>query len=91
MNTSSINIFDDPLIQRGLGSQPFDSEGVISKKLQLVKNGQLQNIFLDTYNSNILGVDPNGRSGGSTNLFFENGKSSLDEIIQAQKRSSLYY
>jgi PmbA protein len=85
--TNSINIFDDPLIQRGLGSQPFDSEGVVSKKLQLVKNGQLQNIFLDTYHSNILGLETNGRSGGSTNLFFENGKNSLDEIIQAQKKA----
>jgi PmbA protein len=85
--TNSINIFDDPLIQRGLGSQPFDSEGVVSKKLQLVKNGQLQNIFLDTYHSNILGLETNGRSGGNTNLFFENGKNSLDEIIQAQKKA----
>jgi PmbA protein len=85
--TNSVNIFDDPLMQRGLGSQPFDSEGVISKKLQLVKNGELQNIFLDTYHSNILGMETNGRSGGSTNLFFENGKSSLEEIIQAQKKA----
>ena len=85
--SSSINIFDDPLIEKGLGSQPFDSEGVTSNKLSLVENGKLQNIFLDTYNSNILGVETNGRSGGSTNLYFENGKNTLKEIIQAQKKA----
>ena len=85
--SSSINIFDDPLIEKGLGSQPFDSEGVTSNKLSLVENGKLQNIFLDTYNSNILGVETNGRSGGSTNLYFENGKNILKEIIEAQKKA----
>lgn len=85
--TNSINIFDDPLIKRGLGSQPFDSEGVKNTKLQLVKDGELKNIFLDTYHSNILGMETNGRSGGNTNLFFENGKASLDQIIQSQKKA----
>ena len=84
---NDINIFDDPLIKMGLGSQPFDSEGVTSNKIELVKNGKLQNIFLDTYHANILKMQTNGRSGGSTNLFFENGKITLDAMILDQKKA----
>jgi PmbA protein len=84
---NDINIFDDPLIKMGLGSQPFDSEGVTSNKIELVKNGKLQNIFLDTYHANILKMQTNGRSGGSTNLFFENGKITLDAMMLDQKKA----
>ena len=79
--SDDIYIYDDPLIESGLGSQYFDSEGVASKKIELVKKGELKNIFLDTYHANILKMQTNGRSGGSTNLFFENGKISLEKIM----------
>ena len=35
-----INIIDDPLIKKSLGSQSFDSEGVKNQKINLVKNGK---------------------------------------------------
>lgn len=85
--SDDIYIYDDPLIESGLGSQYFDSEGVASKKIELVKKGELKNIFLDTYHANILKMQTNGRSGGSTNLFFENGKISLEKIIANHKRA----
>jgi PmbA protein len=85
--SKNINIFDDPLIKMGLGSQPFDSEGVTCKKIQLVENGKLKNIFLDTYHSNILKMETNGRSGGSTNLFFSNGSLKLEKMILDQKKA----
>jgi PmbA protein len=83
----NINIFDDPLIPRGLGSQPFDGEGCENQKIQIVKNGVLKELFLDTYSSNILKIKNNNRSGGSTNLFFKNGNISLENIIKDQKKA----
>jgi len=82
-----INIFDDPLIPRGLGSQPFDGEGCENKRIQIVKNGELKELFLDTYNSNVLKIKNNSRSGGSTNLFFKNGNIPLKNIIKNQKKA----
>ncbi len=35
--SDDIYIYDDPLIESGLGSQHFDSEGVASNKIELVK------------------------------------------------------
>ena len=84
-----INIIDDPLIEMGLGSQPFDSEGVECQKIFIVENGKLKNLLLDTYHSNILKMETNGRSGGTTNLYFKNGKEELSKIINSQKKALL--
>ena len=84
---NNINIFDDPLIPCALGSQPFDGEGCANDKIQLVKNGELKELFLDTYNSNILKIKNNNRSGGSTNLFFENGNIPFQDMVKNQKKA----
>jgi PmbA protein len=70
----NINVIDDPLIKKGLGSRNFDSEGVDCKKLELIKKGKLNEITLDTYSSKMLNKKSNGRCGGTTNCYFENGK-----------------
>ena len=50
----NINVIDDPLIKKGLGSKNFDSEGVSCKKLKLIDKGKLNEILLDTYSSKML-------------------------------------
>jgi len=83
----NVNIIDDPLIPSALGSQPFDGEGVKNKKVNIIKNGVLNSLFLDTYNSNILGTKTNGRCGGSTNFYLENGTYDLKKMISDQKKA----
>ena len=78
--SDSINIFDKPDIIRGLGSQSFDSEGVKTETLQLVEKGILKHYLIDTYNGKKLSLKSNGRCGGTSNLYFDNGKISLSLI-----------
>lgn len=85
--TKDINIIDNPLIKRGMGSQLFDSEGAKNKKLTLVDNGELKELFLDSYNARILNMQSNGRCGGSTNLFIDNGSIDLKKMISNQKKA----
>ncbi len=85
--TKDINIIDNPLIKRGMGSQLFDSEGAKNKKLILVDNGELKELFLDSYNARILDMQSNGRCGGSTNLFIDNGLIDLKKMISDQKKA----
>ncbi len=85
--SKNINIFDDPLIKRGIGSRSFDSEGVKNKSLTLVQKGVLNEIMLDTYNAKILKMKTNGRCGGSSNLFLENGEIDLKKMISDQKKA----
>ena len=74
--SKEINVIDKPDILKGLGSMPFDSEGVQSKELKIIENGILKNYLIDTYNGKKLNLSSNGRSGGTTNIYFEKGKTS---------------
>ena len=85
--SSSINIFDKPDLVKGMGSQCFDSEGVKSEALKLVKRGFLKEYLVDTYSGKKLNLRSNGRSGGSTNLYFENGQISFEELLKIHSRS----
>ena len=85
--SKDINIIDDPLISKALGSQIFDSEGVKSNKVTLVKEGSLKNLLLDTYYGKILKMESNGRSGGTTNLYFENGTKSFKELLNTHTKA----
>ena len=84
--SNSINIIDKPDIIKGLGSKNFDSEGIKSETLNLVKEGELKNYLVDTYNGRKLNLQSNGRSGGTTNLYFENGKQSYDELLKTNSK-----
>ena len=70
-----------------MGSQCFDSEGVKSEALKLVERGFLKEYLVDTYNGKKLNIKSNGRSGGSTNLYFENGQISFEELLKIHSRS----
>ena len=84
--SNSINIIDKPDIIKGLGSKNFDSEGVKSDTINLVKEGVLKSYLVDTYNGRKLKLKSNGRSGGTTNLYFENGNQSYDELLKMNSK-----
>ena len=84
--SNSINIIDKPDIIKGLGSKNFDSEGVKSETINLVKDGVLKSYLVDTYNGRKLKLKSNGRSGGTTNLYFENGNQSYDELLKMNSK-----
>ena len=85
--SDSINIFDKPDIIRGLGSQSFDSEGVKTETLQLVEKGILKHYLIDTYNGKKLSLKSNGRCGGTSNLYFDNGKISYKDLLNSNSKS----
>lgn len=67
---SHIQLTEDPHIIGGLGSSPFDGEGVKTKKRDVVKNGVVKGYFLSTYSARKLGMKTTGNAGGSHNLSF---------------------
>ena len=85
--SNSVNIFDKPDIIKGLGSKSFDSEGVKTETLKLVEQGILKHYLLDTYNGKKLNLKSNGRSGGTSNLYFENGKIALKDLLNSNLKS----
>ena len=63
-----LQITEDPHILKGKGSAPFDDEGVLTRKRQVVKNGVVQGYFLSSYSARKLGMKTTGHAGGSQNL-----------------------
>jgi PmbA protein len=63
-----VDIEEDPLIPRGLGSAPFDAEGVATRRRQLVAGGVLRGYVLSSYSGRRLGLPTTGNAGGVHNL-----------------------
>ena len=84
--SDTINVFDKPDILKGLGSQSFDLEGVKADTLKLVEQGILRNYLVDTYNGKKLNLKSNGRCGGTSNLYFDNGKISYKDLLNSNSK-----
>ena len=81
-----INIIDKANIKKANGSKYFDSEGIYIKQLNLVNNGILNDYLTDTYSGKKINRKSNGRSSGTTNLYFENGSKSFSELKNCSKK-----
>ena len=84
--SDKINVFDKPDMLKGLGSRNFDSEGVKTDTLKLVDQGILKHYLIDTYNGKKLNLKSNGRCGGTSNLYFDNGKISYKDLLNSNSK-----
>ncbi len=75
-----LDVSDDPLIPRGLGSRLFDSEGLAAKRLAIFENGVLRSYYVDTYYGKKLRMPPT--TGGPSNLAWTLGPKSQAEILK---------
>ncbi len=90
--TSDLTIYDDPTLPLGLGSRPFDGEGLPSCKKTIVEKGILKSYLLDTYSGKKLGLPSTGNAvrgtGGPPSVAPSNfqmlpGNASPEEIIRS--------
>ena len=81
-----IDIIEDPFIQRGKGSSPFDDEGVKVRARKVVDAGRVQGYFLSSYSARKLGLPTTGNAGGSHNLVLSSRHTkkgdTLDEMLR---------
>lgn len=66
---ANIQMHEKPFLKGGLGSAPFDSEGVAIADRTIVQNGLLQSYLLNSYSARKLKVANTGHAGGIRNLF----------------------
>lgn len=85
--SDKLTIIDDPFIKRGLGSQLYNSEGMVSRKRKIIDKGVLQEYLINCYYARKLGVEPTGSS--TSNIVFELGDKSLDEMIKGVSKGIL--
>ena len=60
--SDKLTIIDDPFYPGGVDSSAFDDEGVIPKKLSLVKDGILNTYITDSYTAPLVGLDNTGHA-----------------------------
>ena len=83
-----MRIVDNPHRKRGLGSRPFDSEGLPTKRRAVIDDGVLTTWLLDLASARQLKLTPSG-NGSPSNLYLEKGKLSPEELM-ADIKSGLY-
>jgi PmbA protein len=84
-----VTMRDEGRRPRGLGSCPFDAEGVASRDRALVEAGVLRGYLLDTYAARKLGTATTGNAGGSHNLYIAPGEASFAALLHAMDRGLL--
>jgi PmbA protein len=94
-----ITIIDDGTRPKGLGSKPFDGEGVPTQKRIIVDKGILKGFMYNTIVAKRAGVKSTGNAsrGGFTslpgisahNFYMQAGKSSREEIIKNTEKGLL--
>ncbi len=90
-----VSIVDDPLRPRGLGSKPFDGEGLPTARRELVADGVLTGWLLDSASARQLGLAPTGNAqrgiggppgAGTTNFYLAPGTLAPAELMADVKR-----
>jgi PmbA protein len=85
-----IRILDNPLRKRGLGSRPFDAEGLATRRYAVIDDGHLTTWLLDLAAARQLKLKPTGHAARGTsgppspttsNFYLEKGKLSVEELI----------
>ncbi|MFO1243170.1 MAG: TldD/PmbA family protein [Rickettsiales bacterium] len=90
----TIQIIDDPLRRRGMGSHPFDAEGVEVQKRSLIEQGELKTWLLDIRSAAQLKLTTTGSASrglssppypSTSNLYLEAGKISKEAMLKEIK------
>jgi PmbA protein len=90
-----LTLVDDGRRYRGLGSRPFDGEGLPTRRNVPLERGVLRHWLCDSYSARKIGAKPTGSarrgvgggpSVGAGNLYFEPGTASPEEILAGVER-----
>ncbi len=97
--SSLLTIINDGIRAKGLGSSPFDGEGVPTSRRTLVEQGILKSFIYNTIAARRAGVESTGNASrggftrmpgiGTDNLYVQAGEHTPEQIIAATQRGLL--
>jgi len=91
---ASLTLVDDGLRRRGLGTSPFDGEGVPTRRTAVIEKGVLGSFLYDCFTARKAKTRATGNAArsyrslpaiGTNNLYLEPGRRSPEEIIREVK------
>ncbi len=89
-----VTVYDDGRMVGGLGSKPFDGDGLPTRKNTILEGGLLKSYLLDTYSGRKLGLPSTGNAArsvgdspgvGPTNFYLVPGAKTPEQIIGSVK------
>ncbi|MGQ0503967.1 MAG: TldD/PmbA family protein [Myxococcaceae bacterium] len=90
----TVTVVDDGLLPRGLGTSPFDGEGVPTRKTPIIENGVLQSFLYDAFTARKAKAKTTGNASrgysslpqiGVHNLYLEAGDRDPEEMVREVK------
>jgi PmbA protein len=96
IGSSLITIVDDGLMVAGVGTAPFDAEGLPTQRLALLDKGTVRHFVYDSRWAIKAGAKSTGNASrgytsspfiGSHNLYIENGTTPFDELMKSLDRA----
>jgi PmbA protein len=93
--STMVTIIDDGLLAGGLGTRPFDAEGVPSRTTCVIRDGILESYLLDSYSARRLGLQSTsnsnrdlqgGNSVGPTNFHLAARSTPATDIVASVRR-----
>ncbi len=92
LGSDDVSVIDDPTINRSPGFYLYDEECVKARSRYLIKNGQLNELFLNREFASVFGTHSNGAARSSSysrepiprmsNTFFEPGDHTKEELVE---------
>jgi PmbA protein len=79
-------VSERPHVKKGLGSAPFDHEGVATRDREIVEAGVLLGYVLSTYSARKLGLRTTGNAGGTHNVIVHPRERGFDEMLKLMDR-----
>jgi PmbA protein len=87
LGSSLFTLIDDPTIPRGLGSRPWDGDGLVAVPRAIVEEGVLQSYYINVYYGRRLGMDPT--TGSLSNWVVPAGDQTVQELAKALPKAIL--
>ena len=85
-----VTVVDDGIIPGELGSHPFDSDGLPSRRTVVIERGVLKNYLCNHYAARKLGLKSTGNADGNgvgpNNFYLERGPVTPKDIVAGTKR-----
>ena len=88
--SEAVTLTDNPLLEGGLSSSPFDCEGVKSRSKDVIKNGRLETLLHNRLTAKLLGTQTTGNASkvglsgkivvSPTNLYIQPSETSFDAL-----------
>lgn len=92
--SDTVTVVDDGLLKRGLGTSPFDGEGVATRRTALLEKGVLKSYLYDAFTARKAKAKTTGNASrgynslphiGTNNLYMEPGTKPPEELIREVK------